>query len=63
MPVLKVAQRITRCKATTVNPETGTADADTLGALRAGWGHEDFGLYATVETGGEIRRGDAVELL
>lgn len=60
---LKVEARITRCKATTVNPETGVSDADTLGALRAGWGHEDLGVFATVTGGGAIAVGDVVELL
>ena len=45
---LRVRERITRCKATTVDPDTGVSDADTLGALRAGWGHQDFGVYAEV---------------
>ena len=30
---LRVRERITRCKATTVDPATGVSDADTLGAL------------------------------
>jgi hypothetical protein len=41
------------------NPETGLADADTLGALSEGWGHEDFGVYARVTGGGRIATGDA----
>jgi uncharacterized protein YcbX len=55
---LRVRERITRCKATTVDPETGVSDADTLGALRAGWGHEDFGVYAEVTSGGRVALGD-----
>ena len=55
---LRVRERITRCKATTVDPATGLSDADTLGALRAGWGHEDFGVYAEVRTGGRVAVGD-----
>jgi uncharacterized protein len=61
--VLKVEQRITRCKATTVNPDTGASDADTLGGLRAGWGHEDLGVFATVTKGGPIALDDTVELI
>ncbi len=30
------------------NPQTGIRDADTLAALRAAFGHQDFGIYATV---------------
>jgi uncharacterized protein YcbX len=57
--VLRVRERITRCVATTVDPETGVSDADTLGGLRAGWGHQDFGVYAEVVAGGRVAVGDA----
>ena len=53
---LRVRERITRCKATTVDPATGISDADTLGALRAGWGHQDFGVYAEVHRSRPRRR-------
>ena len=57
--VLRVRERITRCAATTVDPATGVADADTLGALEDGWGHRDFGVYAEVVEGGAVAVGDA----
>jgi uncharacterized protein len=57
---LRVARRITRCRATCANPETGRLDTDTLGALDEGYGHQDFGVYAEVIEGGAIARGDAV---
>lgn len=57
--VFEGRQRITRCKATMANPETGVRDADTLAALRE-WGHQDFGLYAEVVEGGPIATGDEV---
>jgi uncharacterized protein len=56
--VLRVQERITRCVATTVDPKTGISDADTLAALDAAFGHQDFGLYATVVQNGEIALGD-----
>lgn len=56
----EVVEPITRCLATTANPETGKRDADTLGALEDGWGHQEFGIYLQVRTGGPIRTGDAV---
>lgn len=59
--VLAVREPITRCKATMVDPETGRVDVDTLGALEAGWDHQDFGVYAEVVEGGEIAVGDTVE--
>jgi len=58
--VLRVRERITRCLATTANPDTGRRDADTLGALEAGWGHRDFGVYAEVVADGTVTVGDAV---
>lgn len=60
---LRVERRITRCRATCVNPETGVEDADTLAALEEGWGHKDLGTYAIVTTPGCITTGDRVELL
>ena len=46
-------------------PTTGVSDADTLGALEAGWGHRDFGVYAEVVDGragrGRRRGGAAVK--
>lgn len=57
---LRIDQRITRCKATTVNPDTGVVEGDTLQALRDGYGHQDFGVYATVIAGGDIAPGDRV---
>jgi len=61
--VLRVRERITRCKATEVDPDTGISDADTLGGLRAGWGHQDFGVYAEVVAGGRVATGDPVVAL
>lgn len=56
--ILRVQERITRCVATTVDPATGISDAETLAALDAAFGHQDFGLYATVVQDGEIALGD-----
>ncbi|MEM9909710.1 MAG: MOSC domain-containing protein [Pseudomonadota bacterium] len=60
---LDVQERIERCLATATNPETGERDADTLGALNKTFGHQDFGIYATVVASGDIKLGDAVELV
>jgi uncharacterized protein len=57
---LLVRERIGRCKATAVDPDTGRRDADTLGALEAGWGHTEFGVYAEVVAGGAVAVGDPV---
>ena len=61
--VLELREAITRCKATTANPDTGRFDADTLGALELAYGRTDFGVYAEVVEGGPVRRGDAVTVL
>jgi uncharacterized protein YcbX len=57
---LEIVERITRCRATEANPDTGARDANTLRALEDGWGHQDFGVYAMVRTGGPIAIGDTV---
>lgn len=55
--VLEVVERITRCVATSVNPETGVVQGDTLLALESGYGHQDFGVFARVIDGGMIASG------
>jgi uncharacterized protein len=60
---LEFIEPIGRCMATTANTDTGERDADTLGALRTGFGHQDMGVYAMVTKAGEIRQGDKVELV
>jgi len=60
--VLKVAERIVRCLATTANPETGERDVDTLRALNI-LDHQDFGVYASVIRSGDIALGDSLEVL
>jgi uncharacterized protein YcbX len=59
---LLVCERITRCTATTANPETGVFDADTLSALQSGYGHRDFGVFAKVVAGGRIETGMSVAI-
>lgn len=61
--VLSVQEPIRRCMATAANPETGVRDIDTLAALRDGWDHQHFGVYATVKTSGTIAIGDSYEVL
>ncbi len=57
---LRIEQPITRCNATKVDPTTGIADADTLGALQSAFGNKQFGVYATVIEGGDVRLNDKV---
>jgi uncharacterized protein YcbX len=60
---LRIEERITRCRATSADPASGVIDADTLAGLQQAYGHQDFGLYATVVRGGTIATGDRAELL
>lgn len=60
--LLEIRERITRCKATTVNPDTGLPQGDTLAALETAFGHQDFGVYATVIDGGPVTTGDGWSL-
>lgn len=59
---IEIREQITRCLATTANPDTGARDADTLGVLD-GFGHQEFGIYGTVTRAGTIQLGDPVELI
>jgi len=60
---LQVQDRVVRCQHTAANPVTGKRDVDTLGVLRDGWGHQDFGVYAEVVESGEICIGDTARVL
>lgn len=60
---LEVVDRITRCRATETNPDTGLRDANTLKALREHWGHTDFGIRAKVLCDGKIALTDTLEVL
>ncbi len=59
---LQVVDRIERCAATNVDPETAARDLNLPRSLQRGFGHVDMGLYARVTAGGEIALGDAVSL-
>jgi uncharacterized protein YcbX len=58
----EVVEPITRCMATTANPETGRRDADTLKALKSGFGHQDCGVYLRITQDGVIADGDRIEV-
>ena len=52
--VLEIKQRIDRCAATNVNPETATRDLNIPKSLQKAFGHIDCGVFATVVEGGSI---------
>jgi uncharacterized protein YcbX len=57
-----VQERIDRCGATTVNPDTAARDANPVKELQKNFGHVDLGIFAEVLTGGEIRPGDEIKV-
>ena len=57
---LKVVERIERCTATNVNPDTAERDMNIPLTLRKGFGHIDMGVYAEVVAGGAVQTGDEV---
>lgn len=57
---LKVVERIPRCAATNVNPDSAERDMNIPLTLRKGFGHIDLGVYAVVVADGEVRTGDEV---
>lgn len=61
--ILEVKEEIVRCRATTVDVVTGISNFDTLKLLNDHYGHQNFGVYTQVVTGGEIRLGDNVGLI
>jgi len=61
--VIEIRERVTRCKATTANPDTGMIDIDLLTVLNQGWGHQDFGVYGEVVQSGHVRVDDQLDVI
>ena len=61
--ILRISKATGRCKATHVNPATGTLDVKVMHALKEHFGHTDMGVYGIVESGGPVNAGDTVTLL
>ena len=57
---LRVLDRIERCAATNVNPDSAERDMNIPLTLRKGFGHIDMGVYAEVLESGEVKPGDEV---
>jgi len=57
---LAVEERIDRCGATTVNPDTAIRDANPVKELQQNFGHIDLGIFARVLTPGTIHPGDPI---
>ena len=59
---LKVVQRIKRCAAINVDPESAARDLNIPQALQRRLGHADCGIYAEVTAGGTVGVGDAIAI-
>lgn len=57
---LEVTDPIERCAATTVNPDTAARDLNIPKLLQRGYGDVHMGVYARVQTGGEVAIGAPV---
>jgi len=57
---LRVTERIDRCGATNVDPETGERDLNLPKDLQRGFGHIDMGIYAAVIAAGDVATGDTL---
>jgi uncharacterized protein YcbX len=60
---LKVVQRIVRCAATEVDPDTGIRDLPIPRLLMKTFGHADCGVYAEVVAPGTIAPGEGVSVV
>jgi uncharacterized protein YcbX len=58
-----VQDRIDRCGATTVNPDTAERDANPVLELKRNFGHIELGVFAEVLTPGTIHPGDEIKVL
>jgi len=56
-----VTERIDRCRATCVNPDTGEVDMNIPLSLRQGFGHIDCGVFFRVLDAGTVRAGDTLQ--
>lgn len=59
---LTVSDRLERCAATGVNPDTAERDMNLVQDLRRGYGHTDMGVFAQVKVAGALKVGDSVDV-
>jgi len=59
---LRITEHIGRCAATNADTATGRVDLDMIDCLQRHYGHTDFGVFAEVVTGGDIRLQDQITL-
>lgn len=61
-PALRVAERITRCAAISVNPQTAKRDLNLPRLLSSAFRHEDFGIYSSAIADAEIKTGQTITI-
>ncbi len=57
---IEILRPIDRCKATSIDPATGRADANVPALLTRHFGHAFCGVYARVVQGGRVAPGDTI---
>ncbi|MFC0200405.1 MOSC domain-containing protein [Paracoccus rhizosphaerae] len=57
---LRISAHVGRCDATSADTASGQRDIDMVATLDRLYGHTDFGVFAEVVTGGQIRLQDQV---
>jgi uncharacterized protein YcbX len=60
---MTAVERISRCAATNVDPETGARDLDIPRSLLHAWGHADCGIYLEIRSAGRLSAGDALAVV
>ncbi|MEE4238622.1 MAG: MOSC domain-containing protein [Anderseniella sp.] len=61
-PLFRVAERITRCAATSVNPDTSVRDVNLPRLLASAFTHEDCGVYVSAIADMELETGQAITI-
>ena len=59
---MNIRERIERCAAINVDPQTGVRDMNLVKTLHEGFGHSDLGVFATVTQAGSFAPGDSLTL-
>jgi len=58
---IEVSERIERCSAINVDPQTGERDINMINFLQKNFGHIEMGVFAKVKKGGHISIGDVLK--
>ena len=59
--IIEVKERIDRCAAINVDPQTGERDMNLINLLQSNFDHIDMGVFAEVKKGGHIAIGDVLK--